>query len=30
MVIEAAQRHGCTLIDQKQEDDWVALIVRKA
>jgi len=30
MVIEAVQRHGCTLIDQKQEDDWVALIVRKA
>jgi ribosomal protein L11 methyltransferase len=29
LVIEAAQRHGCTLIDQKQEGDWVALVVRK-
>lgn len=30
MVIEAAQRHGCTLIGRKQEGDWVALVVRKA
>ena len=29
MVVEAAQRHGCTLVDRKQEGDWVALIVRK-
>ncbi len=29
MVVEAAQRHGCTPIDRKQEGDWVALIVRK-
>lgn len=29
LVIDAAQRHGCTLIDQKQEGDWVALVVRK-
>ncbi len=29
-VIEAARRHGCTLIDRKQEGDWVALVVRKA
>ncbi|MCS6825307.1 MAG: 50S ribosomal protein L11 methyltransferase [Caldilinea sp.] len=29
MVIEAARRHGCTLIDRKQENDWVALVVRK-
>jgi ribosomal protein L11 methyltransferase len=30
MVVEAARRHGCTLIDRKQEGDWVALVVRKA
>lgn len=30
LVLEAAQRNGCTLIDRKQEDDWVALIVHKA
>lgn len=29
MVVAAAQRHGCTLIDRKQEGDWVALIARK-
>jgi ribosomal protein L11 methyltransferase len=29
LVIDAAQRHGCTLIDRKQEGDWVALVVRK-
>lgn len=30
MVIDAAARYGLTLIDQKQEGDWVALVVRKA
>lgn len=29
LVVDAAQRHGCTLVDQKQEGDWVALVVRK-
>lgn len=29
LVIAAAQRHGCTLVDRKQEGDWVALVVRK-
>ncbi|MFO7635112.1 MAG: 50S ribosomal protein L11 methyltransferase [Caldilinea sp.] len=29
LVIDAAQRHGCTLIGRKQEGDWVALVVRK-
>lgn len=29
MVVEAVQRHGCTLVDRKQEGDWVALVVRK-
>lgn len=29
LVIDAAQRHGCTLVDRKQEGDWVALVVRK-
>ena len=29
MVIEAAARYGLTLVDQKQEGDWVALVVRK-
>lgn len=29
LVIDAAQRHGCTLVARKQEGDWVALIVRK-
>lgn len=30
MVIEAAERHGLTLIDQKQETDWVALIMKRS
>ncbi len=29
MVVDAAQRHGCRLVDRKQEGDWVALVVRK-
>lgn len=29
LVIDAAQRHGCTLVARKQEGDWVALVVRK-
>ena len=29
LVIEAALRHGCTVVDRKQEGDWVALIMRK-
>lgn len=29
IVVAAAQRHGCTLIDRKQEGDWVTLVVRK-
>lgn len=29
LVIDVAQRHGCTLIGRKQEGDWVALVVRK-
>lgn len=30
MVIEAAERHGLTLVDQKQETDWVALIMKRS
>lgn len=29
MVIDAAQRHGLTLIEQLQEGDWVALVAQK-
>ncbi|HAJ34178.1 MAG TPA: 50S ribosomal protein L11 methyltransferase [Chloroflexi bacterium] len=29
IVIDAARRHGCTLVGRKQEGDWVALVVRK-
>ena len=29
MVIDAAKRHGLTLVDQKQETDWVALIFKR-
>ncbi|MBX2998112.1 MAG: 50S ribosomal protein L11 methyltransferase [Caldilineaceae bacterium] len=29
MVLEAAARHGFTLIDRKQESDWLALVVKK-
>lgn len=29
MVIDAAARYGLTLVDQKQEGDWVALVVRQ-
>jgi ribosomal protein L11 methyltransferase len=28
LVLEAAARHGLTLVDRKQENDWVALIVK--
>lgn len=28
-VVDAARRHGCTLIDRREEGDWVALVVRK-
>jgi ribosomal protein L11 methyltransferase len=30
LVIDAAARHGLHLVGRKQEDDWVALIVRTA
>ncbi len=30
LVIEAAQRHGLQLVDQKQEGDWMALLFRPA
>lgn len=29
LVIDAAQRHGLTLVDTRQEGDWVALVVQK-
>lgn len=29
MVIDAAKRHGLTLVDQKQETDWVALVFKR-
>jgi len=29
LVVDAIQRHGLTLIDRRQEGDWVALLVRK-
>lgn len=29
MVVEAGERHGLTLIDRKQEGDWVALVMQK-
>jgi ribosomal protein L11 methyltransferase len=29
IVLEAAERHGLTLIDRKQEGDWVVLVARK-
>jgi ribosomal protein L11 methyltransferase len=29
IVIDAAERHGLTLVDRKQESDWLALIMRK-
>ena len=29
IVIDAAQRHGLTLMDRKQEGDWVALVVKR-
>ncbi|MBK8049601.1 MAG: 50S ribosomal protein L11 methyltransferase [Anaerolineales bacterium] len=29
IVVDAATRHGLTLIDRKQEGDWVVLVVRK-
>ncbi|MCC9079064.1 50S ribosomal protein L11 methyltransferase [Litorilinea aerophila] len=30
MVLQAAARHGLQLVDRKQEEDWVALVVQKA
>jgi ribosomal protein L11 methyltransferase len=29
LVLDAAARHGLTLVDRKQESDWVALVVKK-
>jgi ribosomal protein L11 methyltransferase len=29
LVIDAAARYGLRLVDRKQEDDWVALIVQR-
>ena len=29
MVVEAAKRHGLELTQHLQEQDWVALVVRK-
>ena len=29
MVVDAAARHGLSLVNRKQETDWVALVVQK-
>ena len=30
LVLEAAQRHGLELVEQRQEEDWVALVLARA